>query len=103
MTLVADTALEAVAGIEDGASILIGGFGMAGMPVALIDALIEHGATDLEIVSNNAGNGNTGPCSPTRRRPRTEGHLLVSPAIRLSCVRRPVPRGTDRARGRAAG
>lgn len=60
MTLVADTALEAVAGIEDGASILIGGFGMAGMPVALIDALIEHGATDLEIVSNNAGNGNTG-------------------------------------------
>ena len=60
MTLVADTALEAVAGIEDAATILIGGFGMAGMPVALIDALIEQGAGDLEIVSNNAGNGDTG-------------------------------------------
>ncbi|MFC5676923.1 3-oxoacid CoA-transferase subunit A [Aeromicrobium endophyticum] len=60
MTLVVDTALEAVAGIEDGATVLIGGFGMAGMPVALIDALIEQGAGDLEIVSNNAGNGDTG-------------------------------------------
>ena len=39
---------------------LVGGFGMAGMPVALIDALIEQGATDLEVVSNNAGNGDTG-------------------------------------------
>ncbi|MET0821798.1 MAG: 3-oxoacid CoA-transferase subunit A [Aeromicrobium sp.] len=60
MTLVVDTALEAVDGIEDGATVLIGGFGMAGMPVALIDALIEQGAGDLEIVSNNAGNGDTG-------------------------------------------
>ena len=60
MTLVADSTLEAVAGIRDGSIVLIGGFGMAGMPVALIDALIEQGATDLEIVSNNAGNGDTG-------------------------------------------
>src|SRR5690348_14628330 len=50
----------AVAGIPDGATILIGGFGMAGMPVALIDALIEQGAADLTVVSNNAGNGDTG-------------------------------------------
>jgi 3-oxoadipate CoA-transferase alpha subunit len=49
-----------VAGIEDGATVLIGGFGMAGMPVALIDALIEQGSGDLTVVSNNAGNGDTG-------------------------------------------
>jgi 3-oxoadipate CoA-transferase, alpha subunit len=51
---------EAVAGIEDGATILVGGFGMAGMPTILIDALIDQGATDLTVVSNNAGNGDTG-------------------------------------------
>lgn len=60
MTLVAGSALEAVEGIKDGSTVLVGGFGMAGMPVALIDALIEQGATDLTIVSNNAGNGDTG-------------------------------------------
>lgn len=60
MTLITDSAAEAVAGIEDGSVVLVGGFGMAGMPVALIDALIEQGATDLTVVSNNAGNGDTG-------------------------------------------
>jgi 3-oxoadipate CoA-transferase alpha subunit len=54
------TVEEAVAGIEDGSTVLIGGFGMAGMPVQLIDALIDQGATDLTVVSNNAGNGDTG-------------------------------------------
>jgi 3-oxoadipate CoA-transferase alpha subunit len=56
----AHTAAEAVTAVEDGATVLVGGFGMAGMPVALIDALIEHGAGDLTIVSNNAGNGDAG-------------------------------------------
>src|SRR3954463_2614324 len=51
---------EAVAGIEDGSTILVGGFGMAGMPTTLIDALIAQGASGLTIVSNNAGNGDTG-------------------------------------------
>jgi 3-oxoadipate CoA-transferase alpha subunit len=51
---------EAVAGIADGSTVLIGGFGLAGMPVQLVDALIEQGATDLTVVSNNAGNGDTG-------------------------------------------
>ena len=60
MTLVVDTVDEAVAGTEDGSTVLIGGFGMAGMPVALVDALIRQGATDLTVVSNNAGNGDTG-------------------------------------------
>ena len=51
---------EAVRDIRDGATILVGGFGMAGMPTHLMDALIEQGARDLTIVSNNAGNGDTG-------------------------------------------
>lgn len=51
---------EAVSGIRDGATVLVGGFGVAGMPFALIDALIRHGASDLTVVSNNAGNGDTG-------------------------------------------
>ncbi|MEU3795640.1 3-oxoacid CoA-transferase subunit A [Streptomyces fructofermentans] len=53
-------AAEAVADIQDGSTVLVGGFGMAGMPVELIDALIHQGATDLTVVSNNAGNGDTG-------------------------------------------
>lgn len=55
-----DSIHEAVADVPDGASIMIGGFGNAGMPSALIDALIEQGARELTIVSNNAGNGETG-------------------------------------------
>src|SRR5512138_3448641 len=54
------TALAAVDDIHDGATVLIGGFGNAGMPSALIDALIDQGARDLTIVNNNAGNGDTG-------------------------------------------
>ena len=50
----------AVADIYDGATVMIGGFGTAGMPSELIDALIEEGAKDLTIVNNNAGNGDTG-------------------------------------------
>ncbi len=50
----------AVADIPDGATVLIGGFGMAGQPTELIDALREHGATDLTVVNNNAGNGDHG-------------------------------------------
>ena len=50
----------AVAGIHDGATVMIGGFGTAGMPSALIDALIDQGANELTIVNNNAGNGEIG-------------------------------------------
>jgi 3-oxoadipate CoA-transferase alpha subunit len=51
---------EAVAGIRDGATIMIGGFGRAGQPVELIDALIAQGAGELTIINNNAGNGDVG-------------------------------------------
>ncbi len=59
-TVICDRTEDAVVGIGDGATILVGGFGMAGMPTTLIDALIEQGAAELTIVSNNAGNGDTG-------------------------------------------
>ncbi|MEJ6555069.1 3-oxoacid CoA-transferase subunit A [Microbacterium esteraromaticum] len=55
-----ETVEDAVAGIDDGATVMIGGFGRAGQPVELIDALIAQGAGDLTIVNNNAGNGDTG-------------------------------------------
>jgi 3-oxoadipate CoA-transferase alpha subunit len=54
------SAAAAVADIADGATIMLGGFGTAGMPSRLIDALIAQGAGDLIIVNNNAGNGDTG-------------------------------------------
>ena len=57
--IVAD-ADAAVAGIADGATVLIGGFGAAGQPVELIDALCRAGARELTVVSNNAGNGEVG-------------------------------------------
>ncbi|GAA1858798.1 3-oxoacid CoA-transferase subunit A [Actinomadura bangladeshensis] len=55
-----DSVDEAVQGIEDGSTVLVGGFGFAGMPFDLIDGLIRQGAKDLTIVSNNAGNGDVG-------------------------------------------
>lgn len=57
--VVADVA-AAMEGIVDGSTVLIGGFGLAGHPVELIDGLLEQGARNLTIVSNNAGNGDTG-------------------------------------------
>jgi 3-oxoadipate CoA-transferase alpha subunit len=57
---IVSSAAEALADIHDGATVMIGGFGTAGMPSELIDALIAQGAKDLTIVNNNAGNGETG-------------------------------------------
>jgi 3-oxoadipate CoA-transferase, alpha subunit len=51
---------DVVADVHDGATVMIGGFGNAGMPAELIDALIAQGARELTIVNNNAGNGDTG-------------------------------------------
>jgi 3-oxoadipate CoA-transferase, alpha subunit len=51
---------EAVAGVTDGMTVLIGGFGAAGQPVELIDALLRSGVRDLVVVNNNAGNGDVG-------------------------------------------
>ncbi|MBT8631373.1 3-oxoacid CoA-transferase subunit A [Polynucleobacter paneuropaeus] len=51
---------EAIKQIKDGSTIMIGGFGTAGQPAQLIDALIKHGAKELTVVNNNAGNGDLG-------------------------------------------
>ena len=60
MTEVLADADAAVADVPDGATVLIGGFGPAGQPIELVDALRRHGARDLTVVNNNAGNGDSG-------------------------------------------
>ena len=57
---IAPTVAHALAGVKDGSTVMIGGFGTAGIPNELIDGLIAQGAKDLTIVNNNAGNGETG-------------------------------------------
>ena len=57
---IADSVAQALSDIQDGATVLVGGFGTAGIPGELIDGLIEQGARDLTVVNNNAGNGDTG-------------------------------------------
>src|SRR6478736_6476191 len=57
---VADTVAQALQGVRDGCTVMIGGFGTAGIPNELIDGLIEQGASGLTVVNNNAGNGDTG-------------------------------------------
>ncbi len=60
MVEIVTSPFDAVAGIPDGATVMIGGFGEAGQPVALIEALLEHGARDLVVVNNNAGSAEVG-------------------------------------------
>ena len=57
---IANNVAEAIGPVADGATVLIGGFGTAGIPNELIDGLIAQGAKDLTLVNNNAGNGDTG-------------------------------------------
>ncbi len=57
---IANSIAEALAGVTDGATVMVGGFGTAGIPNELIDGLIEQGARDLTLVNNNAGNGEAG-------------------------------------------
>ena len=57
---IADSVAQALSGIQDGSTVLIGGFGTSGIPGELIDGLIAQGARELTVVNNNAGNGDTG-------------------------------------------
>ena len=57
---IANSVADAMASIQDGSTVMVGGFGTAGIPNELIDGLIAHGAKDLTVVNNNAGNGDTG-------------------------------------------
>jgi 3-oxoadipate CoA-transferase alpha subunit len=113
MTQYYDEPDAALADIGDGATVLIGGFGTAGQPVELIDALARCGARDLTVVSNNAGNGDTGLaallaaggvrkmiCSfPRQRDSWVFDELYRAGRIELELV----PQGTLAERMRAAG
>ena len=107
------SAAEAVAQIPDGATVMIGGFGGSGAPVELIHALIDHGAKDLTVVNNNAGNGHVGLaalieqgqvakliCSyPRSVDPRVFTELYLAGGIEMELV----PQGTLAERIRAGG
>lgn len=104
---------EAVAGIFDGATIHIGGFGEAGSPVELIHALIDLGSRDLTIVSNNAGSGNVGLAALIENRqvrkiicsfPRTAISVVFPELYRRGEIELElVPQGTLAERIRAGG
>ncbi len=107
------TPKEAVAGIFDGAVVMISGFGEAGSPIELIHALIDQGAKDLTVVSNNAGSGHVGLAALIENRrvrkvicsfPKTVGstvfaELYAQKEIELELV----PQGTLAERIRAGG
>lgn len=104
---------EAVAGIGDGATVMIGGFGGSGAPIELIHALIDTGAKDLTVINNNAGNGRVGIaamidagrvrkmiCSfPRSSDPRAFTERYLAGEIELELV----PQGTLAERIRAGG
>jgi 3-oxoadipate CoA-transferase, alpha subunit len=104
---------DAMAGIRDGAIILLGGFGNIGQPHALLDGLIEQGAKDLTVVSNNAGVGRTGlarllDLGRVRKiicsYPRTADPVVFEELYRAGKIELEiVPQGTMAERIRAAG
>jgi 3-oxoadipate CoA-transferase, alpha subunit len=106
---------DAVAGIEDGATVLIGGFGASGVPVELVHALLDRGTTDLTVVTNNAGSGETDVAALLRERrvrrivcsyPRSAGSVWFEERWRAGEVELElVPQGTlsERMRAAAAG
>jgi 3-oxoadipate CoA-transferase alpha subunit len=110
---IVQTMAEAMAGIRDGAVVLVGGFGSIGQPNALIEGLIEQGAKDLTVVANNSGVGYLGlaklldtgrvrkiVCSfPRTADPVVFERLWREGKIELECV----PQGTMAERMRAAG
>jgi 3-oxoadipate CoA-transferase, alpha subunit len=104
---------DAMAGIRDGAVVLLGGFGNIGQPHALLDGLIEQGAKDLTVVSNNAGVGRTGlarllDLGRVRKiicsYPRTADPVVFEELYRAGQIELEiVPQGTMAERIRAAG
>jgi 3-oxoadipate CoA-transferase alpha subunit len=107
------TMAEALAGIEDGATVLIGGFGAVGQPNALIEGLIEQGAKDLTCVANNAGTGHVGlarlmELGRVRKMicsfPRSAGSVVFEALYKEGKIELEiVPQGTLAERMRAAG
>lgn len=99
--------------MHDGAAIMISGFGEAGVPAELIDAVVEHGATDLTIISNNAGTGEVGIAALIRANrvrkvvasyPRMAGSVHFEQRYRAGDLELElVPQGNLAARIQAAG
>jgi 3-oxoadipate CoA-transferase alpha subunit len=110
---IAHSAVEAVAEIFDGATILISGFGEAGSPIELIHALVDQGTGNLTIVSNNAGSGHVGLAALIENRqvkkiicsfPRTAISVVFPEMYRKGEIELElVPQGTLAERIRAAG
>lgn len=107
------SAREAVADIHDGATIMISGFGEAGSPIELIHALIDQGARNLTVVSNNTGSGNVGLAALIENRqvkkmicsfPRTANSTVFPDLYRKGEIELElVPQGTLAERIRAGG
>jgi 3-oxoadipate CoA-transferase, alpha subunit len=107
------TMAEALDGIRDGSTVLLGGFGAVGQPNALIDGLIEQGAKDLTVVANNAGTGRVGlarlmELGRVRKIicsfPRSVGSVVFEALYREGKIELEiVPQGTMAERMRAAG
>ncbi|WP_297093883.1 3-oxoacid CoA-transferase subunit A [uncultured Draconibacterium sp.] len=110
---IVNSAKEAVAGIFDGATVMISGFGEAGSPVELIHALVDQGAKDLTVVSNNAGSGHVGLAALIENRqvkkilcsfPRTAISVVFPELYRAGEIELElVPQGTLAERIRAGG
>ena len=108
-----DTIDAALAGIEDGSTILVSGFGNAGSPIRLLEALIDQGATNLTIVSNNAGEGEFGLAALMNAGrvtkvicsyPRSSGSIIFEELYDQGKIElEVVPQGTLSERMRAAG
>jgi len=106
---------EAVEGVADGSVVLVGGFGSSGIPVELTHALLDAGARDLTLVTNNAGSGDTDVAALLRERrvrkiicsyPRSRGSIWFEELYRAEEVELElVPQGTlsERMRAAAAG
>lgn len=104
---------EAVAGIGDGETVMIGGFGEAGSPIELIHALIDQGAANLTVISNNAGNGQVGLAALIRAGrvakivcsfPRSSNSAVFSDLFRAGRIELELaPQGTLAERIRAGG
>ncbi len=105
--------VEAVAGIHDGATVMIGGFGEAGSPIELIHALIDQGAKNLTVVNNNTGSGHVGLAALIENRqvrkmicsfPRTANSTVFPDLYRAGEIELElVPQGTLAERIRAGG
>ena len=110
---IVDTLPEAISDINDGATVMISGFGESGCPTELIHALVDHGASNLTLVNNNAGNGQIGLAALIKSGqvkkiicsfPRTTDNEVFATAYRKKQIELEiVPQGTLAERIRAAG